>query len=45
MKYDETEKLSFLNGIEVHEFFYQKDDIVSPHSSLWGILTSVSMAL
>lgn len=36
MKYDETEKLSFLNGIEVHEFLYQKDDIVSPHSSLWG---------
>jgi hypothetical protein len=24
MKYDETEKLSFLNGIEVHEFLYQK---------------------
>lgn len=36
MKYDETEKFSFLNGIEVHEFLYQKDDVVSPHSSLWG---------
>ena len=35
MKYDETENY-LLNGIEVHEFLYQKDDIVSPHSSLWG---------
>lgn len=36
MKYDEAEQLPFLTGIEVHEFLYQKDDIVSPHTSLWG---------
>ncbi len=36
MKYDEPEQFPFLTGIEVHEFLYQKDDIVSPHTSLWG---------
>lgn len=36
MKRAETEQFPFLNGIEVHEFLYQKDDVVSPHSSLWG---------
>lgn len=36
MKPDDIEQFPLLNGIEVHEFLYQKDDIVSPHSSLWG---------
>ncbi|KXZ68016.1 AraC family transcriptional regulator [Acinetobacter venetianus] len=36
MKRAETEQFPFFNGIEVHEFLYQKDDVVSPHSSLWG---------
>ncbi|MEG0405986.1 MAG: AraC family transcriptional regulator [Acinetobacter sp.] len=36
MKPDNIEQFPLLNGIEVHEFLYQKDDIVSPHSSLWG---------
>lgn len=36
MKHDITAQLPFLNGIEVHEFLYQKDDVVSPHTSLWG---------
>ncbi|WP_038345808.1 helix-turn-helix transcriptional regulator [Acinetobacter sp. A47] len=31
-----AEQFPFLNGIEVHEFLYQKDDVVTPHSSLWG---------
>lgn len=36
MKYAKAEQFPFLTGIEVHEFLYQKDDIVSPHTSLWG---------
>ena len=36
MKYAKAEQSPFLTGIEVHEFLYQKDDIVSPHTSLWG---------
>ncbi|WP_096911040.1 AraC family transcriptional regulator [Acinetobacter colistiniresistens] len=36
MKRDVAEQFPFLHGIEVHEFLYQKDDIVTPHSSLWG---------
>lgn len=36
MKHDVAEPFPFLHGIEVHEFLYQKDDIVTPHSSLWG---------
>lgn len=36
MKHAVPEQFPFLHGIEVHEFLYQKDDIVTPHSSLWG---------
>ena len=36
MKFDGTQQFPFLTGIEVHEFLYQKNDVVSPHSSLWG---------
>jgi len=36
MQYDSAEQFPFSKGVEVHEFLYQKDDIVSPHSSLWG---------
>lgn len=36
MKHDLAKQFPFLHGIEVHEFLYQKDDVVSPHSSLWG---------
>lgn len=28
--------LSIQHLLEVHDFFYQKDEIVAPHSSLWG---------
>jgi methyl-accepting chemotaxis protein len=36
MKFDGTQQFPLLTGIEVHEFLYQKNDVVSPHSSLWG---------
>lgn len=36
MKQNVAEQFPLLHDIEVHEFLYQKDDIVSPHSSIWG---------
>ncbi len=31
-----TNNFSLLESIEVHEFLYEKEDIVRPHASLWG---------
>ena len=33
---NEDQQFSLLHSIEVHEFLYQKEDIVRPHASLWG---------
>ena len=33
---DDIDHSPLVTRIEVHEFHYKKDDIVSPHSSLWG---------
>jgi AraC-type DNA-binding domain-containing proteins len=33
---NEGQQFSLLNHIEVHEFLYEKEDIVRPHASLWG---------
>ncbi|MFX9884861.1 AraC family transcriptional regulator, partial [Acinetobacter baumannii] len=33
---NEDQQFSLLESIEVHEFLYEKEDIVRPHASLWG---------